>query len=228
MTETRLLQLVRTSPLIRDAGLSIDNDSIDNAASLAQSEILSDCEPIEVLKSFDFVANQELYTLSGLLLPWIPEMGRVIDPIYYADSAKGIIKKSTREWVDEDRQRIKDGGSQPSPPLYFYVLLTEPKTIGFWGIPTEVLTVNVRYKRAHASTDNITGRGTAVHPLIPDTYEKCLKLGTIYNIFEDRMDKFPALAKASKELFQQEKNRMTAKRTLSNSAAVASHNELKW
>ena len=117
-------------------------------------------------------------------------------------------------------------GSKPLPSKYFYVMNTNPKSVGFWYIPDAAYTVVARYMRCHATTDDLTNAGTVVDPLIPDDYEKCLVLGTVFNLFlgRDGLDKAAGQVKA---MFDFEKSRMLLRRGLERTAAIEL-SELRW
>lgn len=184
MTSDRVIQLVRKYPTIRDARLNLETDDVLYPASWAQEEILRRVEPLITKNALSLVIGQEVYTSGDAA--WLASAGRFLNTAFYTDTALKHLVKRDVGWVDRDRTRIAEGGTKSLPPRFFYILETNPKSIGLWYIPDAVYEINFRSFRRHAADDNLTKDAPAVNPLVPDDLEELLVLGTVYRIFDMR------------------------------------------
>jgi hypothetical protein len=204
MTSQRLISDVLSYPRLRSAELNISPEEIYSAASTAQSEILFDCDIIESVSTLTFIANQEVYT--SMDAPFLSQIGRVLNPIVMSNGCK--IEARSVSYIDGIRSKSAQGMN----PQFYYVLKTDPLSIGFWYKPTQVTSVNIRYTRKHTDADDISD---SINPLIPSEYRKCLVLGTVANLLEQR-DGLENLADRQKILFENEKMKIKIDRTLTN------------
>lgn len=188
MTTARLISLVRRYPSIRDANLRIEPDDILAPGSWTQEDILRRVEPIIAKGSLELVVGQEVYTSAEE--PWLVSAGRFLNVAYYTDTTKKHLIKRDVSWVDKDRTRIAEGGTKSLPPRFFYILETNPKSIGIWYIPDAVFEINFRYFQRHAVANNLADGVAPVNPIIPDNLEEALVVGTVEKIFEMRGRKF--------------------------------------
>jgi hypothetical protein len=206
MTTARLIGLVRLDPTLRDLNLQLKDEEICVRGSHAQTEILRDCELLEEEQTLTTVASQETYT--STLHTWLVRASRIRDPMYHLTTAYGTVYHRAKSWVNQDRERVADGGTKALPPKYFYVLLTTPLTIGIWYIPDAVYQIKVTFVRGHSAADNLEYTGTIVNPVVPDECEDLLLIGTVTHILENRISldaKFERTAIKTRTIFEQRK-----------------------
>jgi len=216
VTTARLIQVVRLNQDLRSLDIGLDNSEIDLAGSQAQAEILRECEPLEATLALTLVNGQETYTAGDAAD--INKINRICPPIVYTDgTAQTTIFPRDKAWVDNDRGRVNRGGASPTPPMYYYTILTEPRTIGFWCVPTQGYSVAITYKVRHTTAMNLvdsSSGATPVDPILPDEFERCIMLGTITFILEER-SKYVKQSQFFRQLFEAEKVKMRVFRTMS-------------
>lgn len=193
MTTERLIELVRRYPAIRDVKLQLDDDDITVPGSWAQEEILRRVEPLIATGTITLLPGQQLYTYAigpPIVNAWLLTAGRILPVAYPTVETNLFLALRDIVWVDKDRSRVGAGGSKSLPPRFFFLLDTNPRTIGIWYTPDTAFDVNFRYYRRHASADNLTADPPAVDPILQDDLEELLVVSTVAKIFEMRLDKF--------------------------------------
>lgn len=219
MTTQRLIELVRRYPAIRDVNLRLDPDDITSPGSWAQEEILSKVEPILVADKFSLVVGKGVYTSSEV--SWLPTAGRFLPIAYYTDTNLKHIEQKDVSWIDRDRTRIAEGGSKSLPPRFFYILHTNPKSLGIWYIPDTVYEVNFRFFRKHAVADNLSiEAGSVKDPLIPDDLEELLVKGTVARVFDQAGRKYREEAKIAYDQYNQKLAEKTEEYQIRNAAIL--------
>lgn len=182
MTSAKLLDYVRTHHVLQALKLDVISDEIYRAANFAQSEILQECELLDEYVTPAFVANKELYSSADSGWEFLAHAVRVKFGQLAASPFKPL-KPKTKEWVDQQRFLVANGYTKPQPPLWFYHTLTNPLSLGFWGEPAEVESVNLTIVRGHSDTDDISD---AKAPLIPMGYDELMVFGTVLKLVEFR------------------------------------------
>lgn len=203
MTTAELLPKVYSFQLLKSAKSDFGDSDIYLAASFAQAEILTEAELLEETGTLDFVAEQEIYDATDAA--WLSKAFRIKEPAYYTDSSKGNLAMRSRTWVDNDRERVAQGGGHQDQTRFFYILKTSPLSLGFWKVPTAVDTVKFRYVRQHVTADDISD---TVDPLIPDTWQRCLLLGIAFFLLDDAGKEYAELAALARQKFEAEKSRV--------------------
>jgi hypothetical protein len=186
VTTEYLVQRVRLFPELRKAGLELQDEEIWSAASEAQAEIMRVVEPIEDKGVLTFVVGQEIYLATGEgAIAWLTKVRRFRRRAFYTDTSLGEIRETSEAWVDSKRKH----GSGPSPPRFFYPRRTIPVSVGFWGPTTSELEVTLPFVVRHTTDNDLSD---TVDPLLSDDYERCLKLGTVAYLFENRITQHAA------------------------------------
>lgn len=173
MTSESLYQYVRHKDVLRQLQRDLEPLEVYLHASLAQAELLRETEILTVEQAVTFVANQEVYTSATAGWSFLSKVLRVIAG---TNSDYKPIQVRDKRWVDNARH---DGNLQsivqPNPPIAVYHLLTEPISLGFYGVPLSATTATLSYVRVHTSTDDIA---ELVNPIVPDQWKDLLIEGT--------------------------------------------------
>lgn len=195
------------------------------AASLAQKEILSECELLEVVNNGTFVAAQQEYTSATSGWEWLAKITRVKWGVYTSGSKLKLFPQD-KAWVESLMINFDRVADEPNPPNVFYPIGTNPISIGFWGTPKDALTAKFTCVRAHYdSTDNIS---SSVNPLVPSDCDNLLIKGTLCKLLEFRrdFDGNSPITKAWSVLIKEfEAAKLTAKitRTINQSRVMEHH-----
>jgi len=124
-------------------------------------------------------------------------------------SPYGWLRKVSQRQVERDRMAFLNGAS-PATVNRYYIIRTDPITIGVQGVPTANLTAEITYQRIPIPDEDIT---STQNPILPSQYDKLLYVGTLYHII-DSLDRDWAV-KRSLELEQKfEREKAKALKTI--------------
>lgn len=226
MTSQDLIDYINEHQVFNALKVDVLPEEIYKCGNLAQSEILRECEILEEYPSAEFIPNQEIYTSANPGWEFLLRTVRIKEGQHSISPFRNIEPKS-KSWIDQQRNSNK-----PLPSKYLYHLMTNPLSIGFWGEPQSVSTVNLTTVRGHGTLDNITDN---IDPLIPIGYEDIMVMGTISKLLRNRMtfegtstsrgrflpDRFSAAYQFATSEFNQRKLEIKITRTMIGAESVS-------
>lgn len=215
MTSNELFELVKQHRILGALSQDISPNEVFSAANIAQKEILRECELLVDRRSPTLKANIERYSSQT---PGWSFLARTIRPLYgiRTTGERGVIEVRPHIYVEQLRARAGQRGQMTTVPLYFYILLTDPLTLGVWGIPTEDTVIDFYYVRNQQPNETISATN---NPLIPSGYEMLLTVGTVYYIlffrqdYEDADNAYTKAVIAMKPVFEAMKSEARMTRT---------------